>query len=322
MYVLLNLIVWIIIIRIARYIVEKNDFKETVAKANILKPAVPTKLFMVFSVLGFLFIIVTVIMECKNINQGKNNILAFIITDAMVGLISIYLFCYGVYGLLWKVEILDTSIIYSPILKKKKSYMYSEITKIIKKSSGIIQIYGREGCLFTIGKEVNTSELEKKCIEQNILIHNEALKKNSEYSIQPYLYMPIACAIGTIFIGGLCVYSILHHESLIYTGLFAIVTLILVVATIKLSINKTIFRENDVIQVAFFKKRIDISYDDISYIQELETKNGGKEIIINTYESEKKIVIEGYNKGVENLCEYAKEKGIKWKHSTTQNSKR
>lgn len=44
MYVLLNLIVWIIIIRIARYVVEKNNFKEIGTEPNILKPAIPTKL--------------------------------------------------------------------------------------------------------------------------------------------------------------------------------------------------------------------------------------------------------------------------------------
>lgn len=320
MYVLLNLIVWIIIIRTARYVVEKNNSKEIGTEPNILKPAIPTKLFMVFSVLGFLFIIVTIIMECKNVNQSKDNILAFVITDVMTGLISIYLFCYGLYGLLWEVEILDANIIYSSILKKKKSYMYSEITRLIKTSSGMIKVYGKKECLFTIGKEVNPLEFEMKCKEQNIPIYDETLKKG-EYICRPYLYLPIVYGTSAVLMGSVCLYSVLQKEPAIYIVILIVLTVIFAFSTLKLGISKTIFKENDVMQYAFLKKHIAISYDDISYIQELETKNG-KEIIINTHESEKKIVIEGSNKGVENLREYAKEKGIKWKHSTTQNAKR
>lgn len=137
--------------------------------------------------------------------------------------------------------------------------------------------------------------LAKKFDKKDIIDTNE----NGEYIIRPYLYMPVAVSVATIFMAGLALYSILHDEHWIYTALFSVMAVILFVQTLKLCISKTVLREHDVIQYAFLKKRIQIKYKEISSIKRIETSNNGETIIIKTNEPtpNKEIKISNYNKG-------------------------
>ena len=124
-------------------------------------------------------------------------------------------------------------------------------------------------------------------------------KENGEYIIRPYLYMPVAVGIATIFIGGLLLYSLLHDEYWVYTAMFSVLAIILFIQTLKLCVSKTVLREHDVIQYAFLKNRIQIKYKEISSIKRIETANNGETIIIKTSAQNKKIKILNYSKGYE-----------------------
>lgn len=51
-------------------------------------------------------------------------------------------------------------------------------------------------------------------------MQNKISNQSTEYIIRPYLYMPVAVSIATIFMAGLALYSIFHDEHWIYTTLF------------------------------------------------------------------------------------------------------
>ena len=123
--------------------------------------------------------------------------------------------------------------------------------------------------------------------------------ENGEYIIRPYLYMPVAVSIATIFMAGLALYSILHDEYWIYTALFSVIALILFIQTLGFCISKTVIGEHDIIQYAFLKKKLQIKYEEISSIKIVEASNNGETIIIKTDAPNKEIKILNYNKGFE-----------------------
>ncbi len=132
------------------------------------------------------------------------------------------------------------------------------------------------------------------------IMQNKISNQSTEYIIRPYLYMPVAVSIATIFMAGLALYSIFHDEHWIYTTLFFVMAIILFVQTLRLCISKTVLREFDVIQYAFLKKRIQIKYKDISSIKIIKTPkatDNSEEIIIETNVSNREIKILNYNKG-------------------------
>lgn len=143
--------------------------------------------------------------------------------------------------------------------------------------------------------------MKTKDTKRSITIMQNAISNQStEYIIRPYLYMPVAVSIATIFMAGLALYSIFHDEHWIYTTLFFVMAIILFMQTLRLCINKTVLSEFDVIQYAFLKKRIQIKYKDISSIKIIETPKAtdkSEGIIIETNVSNKKIKILNYNKG-------------------------
>lgn len=137
--------------------------------------------------------------------------------------------------------------------------------------------------------------LAEKFDKEDIIEANE----NGEYIIRPYLYMPVAVSIATIFMAGLALYSILHDEYWIYTVLFSVIALILFVQILRLCISKTVIGEHDVIQYAFLKKRLQIKYEEMLSIKIVEAPNNGETIIIKTDVPNKEIKILNYNKGYE-----------------------
>ena len=65
-------------------------------------------------------------------------------------------------------------------------------------------------------------------------MQNEISNQSTEYIIRPYLYMPVAVSIATIFMAGLALYSIFHDEYWICTALFSVMAIILFVQTLRL----------------------------------------------------------------------------------------
>ena len=72
------------------------------------------------------------------------------------------------------------------------------------------------------------------------IMQNKISNQSTEYIIRPYLYMPVAVSIATIFMAGLALYSIFHDEHWIYTTLFFVMAIILFVQTLRLCISKTV----------------------------------------------------------------------------------
>lgn len=215
--------------------------------------------------------------------------------------------------MMWKLEVNGDEITWHSTLGRKKVFHFEDITQCERKK-GSIRVYVKGQKLFTIDSNIDKEEFEHgvfktKCIMKAkdtkgsiTIMQNEISNQSTEYIIRPYLYMPVAVSIATIFMAGLALYSIFHDEYWICTALFSVMPIILFVQTLRLCISKTVLRECDVIQYAFLKKRIQIKYKDISSIKIIETPKAtdkSETIVIETNVSNREIKILNYNKGYE-----------------------
>jgi len=288
----------------------KSISPKTGQKNYVIKPVNVAPYLWTFSFLSFLLVIIMFLIEhFLSPVETSYEKTGFIICVVLFLGSGIFLWFYGLYGVVWEVRVEGEKILHRTMLGKVREYSFSDITKVVSNHYDELRIYGGKKRIFTLTKGMDSYQFEENLGKLNIQVKDTKNMTIDTHVMQPLGVLKWAAMAGFLLIVWFLVKVIIDKEGLLLAVITAVVAILFLCGVLICFLEKTEVQGNKIIQHGFLKKKKVIEIRQISCIRE------DIEYAVIYSGKEKVMKIRKHNDGVALFREKMKKEKKKWYES-------